>query len=879
MPTIRSWIARLRNLFRKQQFERDLNDELATHLEMHIADNLRSGMTPEEARRDALLKLGGLEQTKESVRDQRGFPLLESLLQDIRFGLRMLRKSPAFTAVAVLTLALGIGANTAIFSAVNAFLIRPLPFPKSGELVSVYENNLSAGFKQFPVSGPKYLDWREQNTVFQDVGALGVGEFNLTGGAEPSSILTLMATPSYLRVLGVRPLLGRAFAEDEGWQGKNQVVILGHSFWRNQFGGRTDIIGRTVMLDGKTHTVVGVLPPGVFLDCGEFAVIPLVEEKVQGNGRGKPNVWHEYQVVARLKPGVSIQQSQAAMSGIAERLEKVYERGWGISIISMRDDYLAGWPDRPTIFLLQGAVLLVLLIACANTANLLLARATSRKQEMAVRLALGGSRSRVIRQLLVESVLLALLGGVAGLALASGGMKTLNYWLQWQDIRFWTEVRLDGSVLAVSFVLSVITGVIFGLAPALQITKPDLQTELKGAKTSACLVQHRTLNALAVAEIGLALVLLFGAGLFVRNLVRLHQVNPGFNPKNVLTMKVTLPESKYPGHNERVRFFDAALERVKALPGVRNTAVINTLPMGGGFSISIEIEGKLPVLPNGDGSQLRRISPDYFRTLGVPLFKGRAFTQVDRAGTSPVAIINEAMARRYFPGEDPIGAHLYIGDGFPNPRVIVGVANDERVFGLKSAAEPILYVPYAQSRTEGSFYFLTRSGANPLSLLKTVQHEIRTFDPELAFADTIPLERVVNNSILSERVGTGIVGSFSMLALVLAALGIYGVMANAVNQRTPEIGIRIALGAQTGDIHRMVVGKGMVLTALGIVLGLACSFGVTRLLALFLYGISPADPWTFAVVTVFLAAVSLLACYIPARRATRVDPNIALRYE
>jgi putative ABC transport system permease protein len=864
---------------RRERMMQDLDQDIRNHIEIETQDNIERGMSPEEARYAAVRKFGNVTRVKEETREVWSFIWLEQFLQDIRFGVRMLRKSPGFTAVAVLTLALGIGANTAVFSTMNAFLIRPLPFPKSEDLVSVYENNLSAGLNQFAVAGPKYLDWREQNSVFQDMGALSAGELNLTGGAEPTSILTLMATPSYLRVLGVRPLMGRNFAEDEGWQGKNQVVILGHSLWRNQFSGRADIIGHTVVLDGKTHTVVGVLPPGLFLDCGEFAVIPLAEEKVQGNGRGKPNVWHDYQVLARLKPGVSIQQSQAAMSGIAQRLEKVYEPGWGVSIISLREDYLGGWPDQRTIFLLQGAVLLVLLIACANAANLLLARAASRKQEMAVRVALGGSRFRVIRQLLVESILLAMLGGAIGLTLAAGGVMALNHWLQWHDIRFWTEVRLDGSVLAACSVLSVITGVIFGLVPALQTTKPNLQTELKGARTSVGPAHHRTLDALAVSEIGLALVLLVGVGLFVRNLVQLHGVNPGFDPKNVLTMKVTLPESEYPGDDTRTRFFDAALERVKTLPGIQSAAVINTLPMGGGFSISIDIEGKPPLVPNGEAAQLRRISPDYFRTLSVPLFKGRPFTQADRRDASPVVIINEAMAHRYFPGEDPIGAHLHIGDGLANPRTVIAVVGDERIFGLKSVAEPVMYVPYAQSRLGDPMHFLIRTGTNPLSMLKTIQHEIRALDPELAFADTLSLERVVNNSVLSEQVITCIFGLFSLLALVLAALGIYGVMANAVSQRTREIGIRIALGAQVRDIRRMVAGKGMFLTAIGITIGVAASLGMTRFLTSFLYGISPTDPWTFVVVTVFLTAVSFLASYIPAKRATRVDPMVALRYE
>jgi putative ABC transport system permease protein len=811
---------------------------------------------------------------------------MTTLWNDIRYGLRMLARNPGFAAAAILILAIGIGANTAIFSVVNAFVIRPLPYDRAEELVSVYENDPNQGIDRFSVAGPKYLDWRRENTVFQEMGALAACTQNLAGSGEPMPVTTCQVTPSYLRTWRLRPFLGRLFEEDEDQAGKNQLVILSHSLWTKRCGGRQDILGRTLRLDGKPHTVIGVLSTGgmACLDGSEVAFVPLPAQRIQDG----PGV-HYYQVVARRRPGMSIEQSQAAMTVLADALRKKNPAygGWGVTLLSLRRDLLGEWPDWRTIILLQGAVLAVLLIACANTANLLLSRAASRGKEIAIRLAVGGSRLGVMRQLLCESVLLALLGGAVGIVLAASGVGAATRWLQAQNIQLWTEVRLDGSVLAFSVVLAALTGVFFGVVPAWQTTKADVQTTLKGASHNATrgIAHRRMLDALTVAEIGLALVLLVCAGLFVRNLLGLRNTDPGFDPAHVLTMKVSLTETRYPDDPQRDRFVESAIERVQAIPSVRAAAITDVLPMAGGSSWDFWVEGRPRGAPNSwGGAQLRRISPDYFRAMGVPLLRGRAFTPSDRQGALSVAIVNETLVRQFFPGADPIGARVGTGDSIASPHAIVGVVKDERIFGLTSKPEPVVYVPTAQgwfkgANTSYALSIAVRTDADPLSLAKTVQREIRTLDPEMAFADVRPMERLVDGSLLSERLGSFMLGGFSMIALILASLGIYAVCANAVSQRTNEIGIRMALGAQMGDVLRLVLGRGMVLTALGLGIGLVGALVFTRVLRSFLHGISPTDPWTFVVVAVFLAAVALLACTIPARTAARVDPMKALRCE
>ena len=515
MKVIRAFFSRLPGSFGRARRELELAEEFESHLQMQIEDNLRVGMTPEQARREALLKSGGLEPAREACRDLRGYPVLETTKRDLVYGWRQMRRSPGFTAVVVLTLALGIGANTAIFSVVNAFVLRPLPFEKDEELVSLYECNKDT--PQFQVSGTKYLDWREKNGVFEEIGAIQAVELNLTGNGEPVPITALLATPSYLRLLRVQPRIGRLFAENEDQPGNDRIVLLGDQLWKNRFGGRTDVLGQSVRLNGRLHSIVGVLPPGMtFLEGPDLAFVPLSLAKLRED-RGH---WHSFDVLARLKPGVSIVQGQASMSVIARQHEKVYERGWGIVVKSLRKDLLEGWPDGRTILLLQIAVLLVLLIACANTANLLLARSVSRSKEIAVRLAVGGSRFRVVRQLLIESVLLASLGGVLGVLLAAAAVPLVNAWARQQGIVLWSEIRLDGAVLGFSLGLSLITGVVFGLAPAIKTAKADLQTLLRGTSSATSGTRGRrwTLEVLAVAQIGLALPLLIGAGLVVRNL-------------------------------------------------------------------------------------------------------------------------------------------------------------------------------------------------------------------------------------------------------------------------------------------------------------------------------------------------------------------------
>jgi putative ABC transport system permease protein len=886
MPRLRQIFFRLQPFFRRRTIEAELSEEMRTHLEMATEANIAAGMTPEQARCAARREFGGVDQVKERYRDERGLRWLEDAGRDLRFALRMLRKSPGFTFTAVAILALGIGANTAIFSAVHAFMLRPLPYDHPEELVVLYENSHEKHIDLFATAGPKYLEWRRQNTVFQEMGALSVCTENLTGGTEPMPVVTCQVTPSCLRVWRFRPMLGRLFADDEDQPGRDQLVILSHRLWLARFGGRDDIVGRTVRLDGKPHTVVGVMADGGLAnwDGSEIALIPLAAEKV----RDGPGV-HFYQAFGRLKPGVTLEQCRAEMTLLTGRINKAEPRfgDWGVVVRSLREDELGEWPGWQTILLLQGAVLAVLLVACANTANLLLARAAERAKEIAIRLALGGSRGRVIRQLLIESLLLALLGGAGGVVLAAAGLAAGNRWLEAQGITLWTAVQLDGPVLAFSIGLSVLTGVVFGLVPAWQTTRTDVQTALKSTSRNATggIAHRRTLDALAVAEIAIALVLLVGGGLFLRNLVELRGVNPGFNPANVLALNVSLTEARYPSDEQRNQFVASALERLQAMPGIRSAAAADFLPLRGGSGWDLWVEGHKQDSPNtGGGAELRRISTDYFRTLGVTLLRGRAFTAADRGSSESVAIINESLARRFFPGEEPIGAHVGTGDCLANPHTIVGVVKDERVFGVTGQPEPVIYVPTAQgwfkgSRTSYNLDFAVRTEGAPLAMARSIQSVLRGLDPEMAFASVQPLDQMLGGSLRLQRLSSFMLGSFSLAALLLAALGIYGVMANSVSQRRNELGIRVALGAQRRDILRLVIGRGLRLTALGLAAGLAGAFALTRFLKSLLYGVSSTDPWVFAGVTLFLAAVALLACWLPARRATQVDPMAALRAE
>jgi putative ABC transport system permease protein len=808
------------------------------------------------------------------------------MLSDLRYAFRKLGKSPGFTAIVVLILALGIGANVAIFSVVHALMLRPLPYDHAEELVTVYESNPVLHFDIFSVAGPKYLEWRKRNDVFQEMGALTVATQSLTGSSEPVPVVTNQLTPSCLRVMRVRTVLGRLFEEDEDRAGKSNVAILSHSLWQRQFGGRADIIGLTIHLDGKPYTVVGVLAASNMrnFEGSEMAIVPLDADKIK-NETGL----HYYQVIARLKPGITIAQSQDAMATLTTSINKEDSeyKDWGVLVRSFRSDQLGSWPDAQSVLLLQGAVLLLLLIACANTANLLLTRASARKKEIAIRLALGSTRWQLIRQLLIESVLLALLGGFAGVVLAGFGIEAANTWLKSHEIIVWTDVNIEPAVLIFSLVLSVGTGIAFGLVPAWQTTKTDLQTTLKGTALSATTgtTHHRMLNALVVGEIAMALLLLIGAGLFVRTLNQTLNAKAGFNPSNVLVVQTSLAATRHDTDAKRNQFVDASLERLRSLPGVKNVAAIDIVPMGGGSTWGIYFVGRPRSDPSSySDAQTRRISPDYFHLMNVAVRRGRAFTDADRAGSSAVIVINETMAHQYYAGIDPIGQQIEVGDGIANPKTIVGVVADERVDGLTHKSPLMIYVPIAQGWFKGistsyALNFVVRAENNPLALAKPIQHEIRALDPDIAFASIRPMTWFIGNSIASELLRSGLLTAFSITALLLAALGIYGLMSNAVTQRTNEFGIRLALGATPSEILRLVFRRGLILLTVGTTIGLTSAFIGTRYLKSLLHDVSPTDPLTIITVTLFLALVACLACWLPARRATQINPIEALRAE
>ncbi len=907
MRWLRAWFLRLHNLFSKERLDRELHDELASHLEMHIEDNLRSGMRPEDARRDALIKLGGIEQTKEGCREARGVNLVDTLVQDTRYGLRTLRKSPGFTTVAVLTLALGIGANTAIFSVVNAVLLRPLPYSDADKLVLVWSAMAEQGV---PISGsaaPDFREWRTQNHVFTDLAAYTYGSFDLSsGGAEPVRIIGVSTTAPLFPVLGVQPALGRTFSFEEEQYGNHHEVVLSYGLWDSRFGRNPRVLGRTVRLNGENYTVIGVMPRRMPFMGNTTPVdlwVPLAYAPGDVmNTRGN----HYLLVVARLKRGATMQQAQTEMSTIARRIEMQFKENEGIGarVIFLREGIVANF--RTALWLLLATVGFVMLVACVNVANLLLARATSRGREFAIRTAMGAGWQRLIGQMLVEGTLLAVAGGGAGVLLVVWGMDALKPFLPANLPRF-NPVGLDGRVLAFTLGACLLTAVVFGVLPTLHATAVDVHEVLKeggrgGSQGSRR--QQRLRSILAISELALAVVLLVGAGLLVRSLYLLQNVDPGFSPNNVLTMRIPLPQARYPlPTNQRpnpqagLNFYESLLEHVQSLPGVTSAGVSTTLPLSnvGEWGKDLTVEG------HPAPSSLREVplvrfqlcSPGFFQAVGLRLRTGRFFTAQDQAHSQPVAIINETLAHRFFPQEDPLGKIIYANappNLLPPPppeapavphRVIVGVVGDVKETGLNQPVEPELYASYTQSVGEGwsSFTLAVRTMSDPLLLAGSVKAQVSSLDPELPVARVETLENLVLGSLSTQRFNTVLLGLFAALALVLASIGIYGVIAYSVIERTHDIGIRMALGAQPGKILRMVLGRGLVLAGIGTGIGVLGALGMTHLMKTLLFGVSPVDPWTFASVVLVLIGIALMACYIPARRAMRVDPMMALRYE
>jgi len=816
---------------------------------------------------------------------------MDTLLQDLRYGLRLLFRNPAFTTVAVLALALGIGANTAIFSVVNAVLIRPLPYPDPDRLMTVWENNLKRGWHENLVTPADFLDWRAQNRVFEAMAAHLSRGFNLRAGGEAERIRGSVVSADFFKVLGISPQWGRGFLPEDVSGERGRVALISHSLWQRTFGGAGDVVGRPITLDSESFTVLGVTPPG--FEFPESSLIwALAKKDVPENPWLPPGTeiatlrgLHYFPVIARLKPGVTRQEAQAEMDTIAARLAAQHPDTnveTGVEVIPFHQ-HLVG-EVRPALLVFLGAVGLVLLIACANVANMCLARSAARRREVAIRTALGATRIRLLRQYLTESVLLALLGGGAGLLLALWGCDLL-VGLQPDSIPGISAVGVDGKVLGFTLALSVFTGLLFGVAPALHASSAGPHEALQeGGRSSSAGPRARLLRGgLVVSEMAVALVLLSGSGLLVRSFLRLQSIEPGIRIEDVLTVRLWTPDASYPDGAKQAQFYAEVLRRVGALPGVEAVAATTDLPLSGIDSyLGFQIEGRpAPTAAESTDGGYHQVSPGYFRALGIPILRGRALVETDASGAPEVAVISRTMADRYWPGEDPVGKRISYGTnerGEVTWTIIVGVVGDVKQKGLHADPRPEAYVPLAQSPSR-YMTLVVRSRLDPAALSETVRREVRAVDPEVPAYGVKTLREVLDGSLAARRFNMTLLAIFAAVAVALASIGLYGVIAYMVTQRTHEIGLRLALGARPADILRMVVGHGMALALGGVVTGVLGAFALTRALASLLVGVTVTDGWTFGTVALLLSAVAFLASYLPARRAARVDPMAALRSE
>jgi putative ABC transport system permease protein len=800
---------------------------------------------------------------------------MKTLWQDARYGLRMLMKNPGFTLTAVITLALGIGATSVIFSFVNGILLRPLPYRDSDRLVSLDENAPKRGIASMGVSYPNFLDWREQNRVFTGIAAYDGGwDYTLTGIGEPEELLCAWVSYNAFEIMGVAPILGRTFtAEEEHWK-NGLVVILSHDLWTRRFNAKPDVIGRTIALNTRSHTVIGVMPPGFkFPKVADLWVPmpPVVGARTD----------HGWSAIARLKPGVTLEQAQSDMTMVARHIEEqnpATNEGLGIKLIPLREG-LAG-DYRKALLILMGVVGLVLLIACVNVANLLLARAPARAKEVAIRTALGAGRWRVFRQLLTESLVLGVMGGALGLTLAFWGLDLLLAAIP-TTLPFWMKFDLDGRVLGFTAGVTLLTALIFGAAPALLASNVNLNEALKeGGRSASGAARHRTLRLLVVAEVALSLVLLIGAGLMMRSFMRLQHTSFGFNPENLLTLRLNLPVAKY-DHPQRRAFFQQLLERIRATPGVEAAGAAFNLPLRDAPpESSLMVEG-YPALPPGQAPMVYNnvITPDYFRTMGIPLLIGRDFNDGDTGDSMSVTIIDERLAREYWPNESPIGKRITLGP--PEDKepwyTIVGVVGAVKNESLNLTGRKAVYAPHAQNSTDDMS--LAIRARNPENLAPAIQRQVKAMNPDLPIINMRKMTEVISDSIWQPRLYAILFGVFAAVALALASVGLYGVIAYSVSERSREIGIRMALGAQQRDVLKLVVAQGMTLTLIGIGVGLAAALALTRLMRSLLFEVSVTDPLTFSGLAALLSVVALLACYLPARRATKVDPMISLKCE
>ncbi len=856
------------------------------HIQQLTNEAMAAGMTEVQARATALREFGAVEQIKEECRDTRRVRWIQDFVQDLRYGVRMLRQSPAFTAVAVVTLALGIGANTAIFSIVDAVLLRSLPYRDPHQLVLMSDVPLDRPDALSAISYRDFTECRAQSHVFSQMAGNAFHDLTLTSAGEPAIVNTADVTPEIFPLLNAKPLLGRTLLPEDGKPGAAAVAVLSEDLWRSRFGSNPGLIGQSIALDMRSFTVAGVLPASFRYPEGaprQDVWISIMQDPLFGPLTSQPGV-RLVGVMGRLKPGVCLAKAQAEMNTLGARLAKEFpaeDSGLTIRIRPYRQAVVGNL--KPALLILLSAVGLLLLIACANIANLLLSKATSRGREMAVRIALGASRARMVRQLLTESALLGLLGGVAGLLLAAWAVWSLQPFLPSEVVQI-SSIHVGGPVLMFALWLSLAAALVFGLAPALMATPSNLQTNLKegGERTGQRGGQH-VRSFLAIAEISLAMVLLVAGGLLIRSFALVTSVNPGFDPNNVTEAEVSLPQFQYSTPQQWTAFSQELLTRLHAQPGFEDSALAAPLPVDrqGQATFAFRIVGN-PPLPPGKSTTANyaTVSPGYFHVMRIPLLRGRFFDEHDSPSNPNVAIVSETLARRYFPNQDPIGRQMRFG--FPPnvnvPREIVGVAGDVRDVALSQKPGPQMYVPFAQAPLYGG-EVVVRTSLSAASVAASIRQAVHTIDKDLPVTDVASFPDMLGQSVSRERFRTFLLGSFSAIALVLAAVGIFGVISYSASQRTHEIGIRMALGAQRRDVLHLILGQGAKLALLGLGIGAVLALLLTRLIASLLYSVSPTDPLTFGAVAIVMLGVAVTACYIPARRAMRVDPMVALRYQ
>jgi putative ABC transport system permease protein len=891
MNTIGQLWRRLLSLLRRGRYEREMEDEMRFHLEMQIEQNLEAGMATEEARYAARRQFGNQTWLKEVSRGMWSLNSIETLIQDLRYGVRTLMKSPGFAFVAVLTLALGIGANTAIFSVVNTTLLRPLPYPQPEQLVLIEERGRN--MTGMSVAYPNFLDYREQNQVFSRMAAYRWRSLDLTGTGEPERVGGFEVSAGFFETLGIRPIHGRAMRPEEDIDGAQPVVVIGHDLWSRRFNSDPNLVGSSVTLSGVSYTVIGVMPPGFrFFTADAQLWTPLGLRARSMMDRGDHQ---ELTALARLKPGVQIDRARADLGAIAQRLELQYKttnEGVGVNINSLTEEVVGN--IRPTLRMLFGAVGFTLLIACANVANLLLARAAARRKEIAVRAALGAGRSRLIRQLLTESALMAVISGALGIALAYwtvGLMKTTSFVSG--SLPRAEEINIDALALTFTLALSLLTGIIFGLAPAFQASRADVHEALKEGWTGAAggFSRNRVRSLLVVVEIALALVVLIGGGLMLQSFIRLMRIDPGFKPDDALVMDVTLPPARYPAGESQTAFYQRLLERIGKLPGVQAAGLASPLPFSGASSQSRAIQDGVPFArENTVLSDFYTVSPDYFQAMGIRLIRGRSFTERDTESAPLTIVVDEMMAQRFWPNQDPIGKRMAFElisrenePPLPRWREVIGVVGHVKHYGLTAESRQQLYVSYLQmplyNQGRSPQMSLILRAPDAPSFISAARNAILALDRNLPAYNVRTLDQDLSNSVARARLSMWLMGAFALMGLFLAASGIFGLVSYTVTQRRHEIGVRRALGAQTRDVMRLIVGQGMRLALAGIALGLVASFGLTRLMSNLLVGVDATDPLTFGVIALLLLLVSLVAALVPARRATKVDPMIALRIE